>query len=526
MIWRGPARAVLALALLACEGASDDTGDAALRLPEDAARADGGSAPDASGAGMDGGASVRWGRPLDDAERRTLLGDDRVGDALAAIDPAAWPQDWEGVEALLGIGRACGRATQEIFIVEDARTRRGGRISDTSLPVPRTVVTGCGEREQDRTALFAVLSTDPTLATTEDPLASFPVELMARDRRTGRYNFYELLPAPSGRGALLVRVDLDEEGRARAHARPADGRRTRDDTRATCFGCHLHGAPLFNEIARPWTGWISEFEPLSQRRYGGLTADLAGQTERALGARPTRAYDLETSMRFALDAFVAGTPDRPGLLDEWLARGSDEQVARALACETELNHEARPLSLFVDPDAVAGTTIVTPGIPDEVELPRLVPTRSVFDRTIERVLVERGLLRAETALALRLVDLDRDVFSEARCGRVGSIVSALGAGRSLDESVRGAVLEVLPSLEDEPVREYAAALLVRPLDRAALASAREAYLAAVRARVRSRAESLQTDEGRARLEHEAWQRVERAESWLGREGRTPLPRAR
>jgi len=59
-------------------------------------------------------------------------------------------------------------------VVEEARTRHGGLLTDLSMVVPRAVISGCSEDARDRAELFAVIVSDPARAGAADPLAPHP----------------------------------------------------------------------------------------------------------------------------------------------------------------------------------------------------------------------------------------------------------------------------------------------------------------------------------------------------------------
>jgi len=453
---------------------------------------------------------------LEQSEVEALFGDDRVGDVLGALPLDAWPADLAEVETAFGVGRACMELSREIFIVEEAQSRPRGQRTALLRAVPRVVVSGCSPSPLERSSLFVVVGSGPARADDEDPLALSPVELMARDRTTGEYSFYELARDADGmRFQRFIRRGSEVAVLSRRAGVPIA---EESSATARCFGCHVQGAPLLNELARPWTHWISELAPLPARVYSGETGALI---EAARTPMPSVAYDLEQTMRPAFDLFAARHVDQalraPSLQ-------TVRELARAILCETELNHEARPLSLFVDPDAVSGAGLVAPAVPADVHLPVMTPTRSEVDRAVERDLVARGLVHRQVALAARIIDDVQDVFSDRRCALLPEAEARAGGSvAGLDTSLRGVLGEAAHTLDDEPTRLYVNALLEPATSRADLATHRGAYLVSVRTRVRATALGLSTAEGRAAFERRAWERVERAQAMFpGPE--SPLPR--
>lgn len=464
---------------------------------------------------------------LDVSELVVLFGDDRVRDVLGVLPLEAWPGDLAGVEAAFGVGRACGQPSREIFIVEEAQARPRGARTALDRPVPRVTMTGCSTSTFERSSLFVVVSSDPARADQEDPIALWPVELMARDRATGEYSFYDL--APDADGVTRLQRTVRRGSEVAVLSRRAGVPMVEEPAAtASCFGCHVQGAPLFNELAIPWTHWISELTPPLTREYGGETrALIAAATgddaarEGEPGSTPSGAYDFDQTMRLALEQFA-----RPHVGRALSAPGprTVRDLLQSILCETELNHEAFPLTLFIDPDAVSGAALRTPAVPVHVRLPILVPTRSEIDRAIERDLVARGLVHRDVALAARVIDDGHDVFSARRCGLLPEAdVRAGGSLANLDASLRQVLGEAARTLDDEPTRIYVDALLAPGTSRAELATHRDAYLISARARVRALGLSTSTVEGRAAFERRVWERVERAEAMFpGPE--SPLPR--
>ncbi|HVH41337.1 MAG TPA: hypothetical protein VM925_03310, partial [Labilithrix sp.] len=214
-----------------------------------------------------------------------FFGHDRVGAALTGHRERI-PTTLAEVEALYGIGRACTRAdSKEIFVVEETRSRTpAGEVTGEGAMIPRAVVSGCNtgdladpESVARSTSLFAALVSDPSRAadTSGDGILREPVEVMARDDRTGIYNFYVFAKDERGNpevtrilrdgatGAVLERR-LPSRGRASPAMPPAN-----DSKR--CFACHVNGGPLMNEMRDPWTNWISFKKSLPLSRLDGET---------------------------------------------------------------------------------------------------------------------------------------------------------------------------------------------------------------------------------------------------------------
>jgi len=481
---------------------------------------------DATVAGTDDDASV----PVGDArvgpqslaysleEQDLLFGQDAVRDALLAHSERV-PSSFAQVEALFGIGRQCPLPMQGIFVIEEPQTRVGGTFVATAAEVPRIVFTGCSDDPIARISIFAVLVSGTS--SVGDALAPNPIELMALDRVTGLYNFYDVTPGETpGHSGTLRRIVQLSDGAVQDRTRRAD--RPLETTAANenhCFSCHVSGAPIMNELARPWAHWVSEVSPRTRGTYAGLTGDLT--------RRASRAYELEQSMRLALDRHAAGPPRSEG--QGWVKAtastdGGLRRILRSLLCSTELNYEARPLSLFVDAEAVAGTTLVPPGIPANLRIPSVNPTRSEHDRAVERALIGLDVLDSRTALAVRLIDDRDDAFSERRCALVDEVmVDGEPSLRALDARLRRVLgaPAVLAAIPDERARQYVSALVSRE-PASVLAARREAYVTEAERRVRALAASLYEPQGASEFETGAWRRVAGARALFPRSA-APLP---
>jgi hypothetical protein len=437
---------------------------------------------------------VRGDPSADPEPRFELFGDDRVAEVLRR-DPSAAPRTYAEHEILFGIGRSCrGVRSREIFVIEERATRIAERVVPTDRPVPRVVVTGCsgaessegaGSAEANRISaeIFTVVPTDPARPR-EDPLLPAPIEVIARDLRTGSYSFYVFDDA----GVTRVVRDRD---RVRSIFGGRDGSSaTTVESGPRCFGCHVAGGPIMPAAADPWTGWISGRTPRATSAFAGETAAIVAESVGTSGRRG-HADALEQIVRNATRAlvFAAG--------DEAIARfradhdpRSIEALLRAVFCEVELewasaSPRGRPLPLFVDPGAMVGIAFDRPA---GAAGPVSVPIRGEWDRRVEDLLVTRGLLRPETVLSLRLVDDRNDVFSEARCALLPQVLASLDrdrvGGAALDAVVRAHVRRALAG--EDPAAVYGRALLDQDgsdAARTALEVARAAFADRVRARI-------------------------------------------
>jgi hypothetical protein len=410
-----------------------------------------------------------------------LFGDDRVADVLGR-DPARAPRTFAEHEALFGVGRACSRTdSHEIFVIEERATRFAEVIVPTTTIAPRVIVSGCSPAPQslDGVAvsfgMFTVMPTDPS-RDARDPLAVTPIEVMALDRRTGTYGFYVF----DEQG--VQRIVRTETGVVRTVVGKRDGSVEELASKGPrCFGCHVQGGPLMASLGDPWTSWVSTRTEVAVGSYEGETAAIVAESnmlDRSV-RRAAFANALEGIVRNAIRAFVVGGAEPgSGLVARTLGGaepGGLPHLLRSVFCETELQFastfETVPLQLFVDPAAVVGADITRPIAAPGDDFPQLLPIRSEMDLRIEEQLVTRGVLSRATVQAIRLLDDERDVFSEKRCSLLPRVIEALPVDpRAVDAYVREVVRDALPA-----DAAFARALLDGRED----PGARDAYFAAV-----------------------------------------------
>ncbi len=377
-------------------------------------------------------------------EEKNFFGDDRVGAALRDHSERI-PANLAEVEVLFGVGRACTRTdSKEMFVVEESRTRLpSGDVVPAGRLVPRVVVAGCNTGDLTDPAsvarsrsMFVALVSDPARAVSSgDSLLLEPVEVMAFDATASTYNFYVFGKGAKGKREVTRIYESDDgavfERRLRVGARPTAPVTLPGDEKR-CFHCHVHGAPIMNEMRDPWTNWISFKKDLPVSELAGVTQEIVIEaTPNALTHRSSLANDLEPIVRSAIRAHVRGSSKVNG----WASRmvGTKEGVGRLLAsvfCETELNYasatDAVPLEVYVDPDVSSGD-LVPPASFGNPASPIQFPIRSEFDRAVEGWLIDRGYLSHEIAVALRLFDDENDVFSDARCKLHPNAVAAIAA---------------------------------------------------------------------------------------------------
>lgn len=365
-----------------------------------------------------------------EAAPNPVLGADRVGDILRK-DTSKIPTNLAEVEAMFGVGRACARPdSKEIYIVEETAGRKpdGTNIGvDAPIPLlPRAVISGCNTKTLSNAGslaesygFFIALVSDPDRAhtTSGDGMLLEDVEVMTYDREVGTYNFYIFGHDKAG-APQLRRIFRRDDGtvfertlNAGATVASAEG-----ETTAKCFGCHVNGGPFMNEMRDPWTNWISFKQSTNLVLTSGATKDLVSESvpDPSTG-RSSLANDLEPVMRAAIRAHVA-IGERGFAPNLSKKPGGVAQLLDSVFCQTELNFatstDAVPMEAYLDPDLAGGDLVA----PTSFEIsPFQLPIRAELDHAVERWLENEGYLSRSLTTAIRLLDDENDIFSDARC---------------------------------------------------------------------------------------------------------------
>ena len=446
----------------------------------------------AAACGAPGDDGTESGEEAQTGSEGDFYGTDRVG-AMLKGHPEKIPATFDAFETTFSVGRSCARKdSKEIFVVEESQTRLAGlkelhEVTQTKL-MPRAVITGCnaGDLSDPTTvknsySLMAALISDPDMHDTAkgDTMRMWPLEVVALDNTTGLYNFYVFEPAvmpsdpwavlPPGTPGRVTRVYRAKETRPEkaglgefnvferrlekgkavtAEAQPIGGGNR-------CFNCHVNGAPLMNEMQDPWTNWVSFKKNLPAAQMSGTTQKLVSEAvPNATLGTSSLANDLEPIMRAAIQTYVFGTTRSNGWANTTLAGGLPGGVGHMLEsvfCETELNYvsagQSLPLELFVDKDAAGPSSITPPPSFGDDKTPFELPIRSARDKETESWLIQKKFLSAPTAMAVRLLDDENDIFSPARCGLLAEITKDLGSDPAkVDERIRTVLTSKLDSL--------------------------------------------------------------------------------
>ncbi len=384
---------------------------------------------------------------FDDISTISMWGNDRIGDILRA-SPERAPSNLAEFERLFEVGRQCGAdGSKEIFLIEEARTRNfvAARNLEPGDITPRLIMTGCNSSPHTTSgvrrsiSLMAIAIGTPRSSHRAQsidawaPFANVPIEAIAIDRTTGRYNFYIFKSSAKERG-IVTRIvpsratsgEIDGAvSLSNIAGREEPGRLVLKNR--ACFNCHINGAPIMNELTDPWDNWVSSnTSDVATARAVETTLNLAvNSTSAGRGAqRISLAGELEQTIRHALRTWASG----------FAAETSRAPVGvgplfQSVFCETQLNFESPsagiPFELVGDPDALAGFAFAQADAPLGIPLAFKTPIRSEQDRAVDRWLQLHGYLDRGTALAIRLIDDDIDVFSSARCSLFGELEARL-----------------------------------------------------------------------------------------------------
>lgn len=440
------------------------------------------------------------------ATAKDFYGDDRVG-ALLDGHPEKIPASLDGYEELFGVGRSCVRKdSKEIFVVEEEQTRLAGtrelhEVTSTKL-MPRAVITGCndGDLSDPKSArksysLFAALISDPGMpkANKGDTIRTWPLEVMALDNTTGLYNFYVFEPVdpPSDGGSAVpknapgrvtrIYRSVQRDGHLEVMERRLEANKSATREKQPigggnrCFNCHVEGGPLMNEARDPWMNWVSFKNTLPRSKLSGLTAELVAEAvPNSETGRASLANDLEPIIRSATSEYVFGASRKSGWananLDEKQLNGGLNKMLESVFCQTEVIYasasQSIPIEVFVDP-ALADIASLTPPPSFGSDLvPFQMPVRAPRDQETQNWLVQHEYLTEATALAIRLIDDENDVFSADRCALLPDVSNEkLSKPAKLDELIRdrlNAKIDSLPFVSSHPARAAYIRALLKP----------------------------------------------------------------
>jgi hypothetical protein len=438
-----------------------------------------------------------------------LYGNDRIGAALKT-HPELVPRNYGDFETVFKVGRQCARTdAKEIFVVQEAQTRTSGASTGTSRRLPRAVITGCNtvadpaDPVKASFSLMAALVSDDTAST--DNMNLTHVESVALDDTTGEYNFYAFDDGGAGKPGTVTRTMRDGNGKVTS-VRMTPGQPAKSiPVPFNCFGCHVNGGPLMNELTVPWTNWVSFVNPLPAIEMSGETLSIVKAAESA--------SEFETIIEHAVSFTVEGTtPDNGFGLHT--VKGTDPggpaSLFKSVFCQTELNYKTGepsngvPIELFVDPHATTDAQLVAPPVEPSDVFPFELPVRSAHDLEIETFLQITGYLTPNTVSAVRLVDDENDIFSKTRCDLLVDVQKSFpNTPADVDKHVRDILGKKLAAnalgTMSMARSSYMAQLLKTTDGDPSLVPLHDAYIKDVTARYQTLTAQMQTANGRTAL---------------------------
>ena len=287
---------------------------------------------------------------------------------------------------------------------------------------PRNIVTICSDSPSRASRFFLSTQSD------EGELGDIDgrnVKIAAWDSDADKYNLYEIKPEYEG-GPMVVSVEPDK-----------------------CVTCHATPstlavpgevfAPIMNELTNPWTLWSAEPD-FRSHRFDEFLADgvkdapvYSSMTE---GDKLGSASQLETIMRSAFDRVAKGRID---LRREPASLTSSLRMLQPLFCDESVNYASENHStnqvqsnILVD-SSISSMLLELGGYTWEEdfiyedrfrfadlsaggEYIEVMPVRGDLSVSMDKRLVSRRVLDAESVLRLRALDWHKPVFSEFRCG--------------------------------------------------------------------------------------------------------------
>ncbi len=454
-------------------------------------------------------------------EKKTLYGDDRVG-AMLRDHPELIPGTFQEYEKLFKVGRECARTdSKEIFVVEESSSRADGTQTHTDGLLPRAVVSGCntGDRSNPDSIkasfeLFAALISSPRAehAAGGDPMLFSPLEVMALDNTTGTYNFYVFKPNGPGKPGTIIRVMRSPGTATVVKFEQTAGSKPKPSQAQTnpCFSCHVNGGPIMNEMSRPWTNWVSVLKTLPKGKLAGETLSLVSEAAPIGDSRRSSfANDLEQTMRASIRLWINGSTPTTGfgvMTLEGSTPGGIPLLLKSTFCETELNYASSsdtvPMELFVDADLAAGSGLQPAAAIAGQVFPFQLPMRAEHDKRVEKFMMKRGFITPRTALAVRLVDETRDVFSKARCDLHAELLKGTTFSKDKPADVDAAIRALLTAKLKAKAftltaaqSDYMATLIDTTKDEGTLATVRAAYFAELTTRYGAATAQLEDAKG-------------------------------
>ncbi|MEM6730327.1 MAG: hypothetical protein AAF658_02155 [Myxococcota bacterium] len=383
-------------------------------------------------------------------EEQKLLGKDALGDFVRGEWRTFGTTPLEIAEAL---GAHVDCEEDNVYFAEERQTRFDGQSFISEEVVPRAILSECGSADP---SVFVVLTSPADIDGNSDPLLLNPTtEIMARDRKTGLFNFYSIARAATG--YVFRRWVEEPSGEIRIHEADETFAVTeRVDSEGGCFYCHANGAPMLLEADGASSAWRSGASS-TERNYTGTTARLH------IAAAPFDA--LVEEVRKSTSTHISGSASSDGYvrraLDGALGGGTG-RLLKSLFCPTEYQVVSpgpgeAPLAYFADPALLGKSSDSTLSVPNASL--RWAPVRAQADLEVERRLVETGVISEAVLLAIRLLEPRRDL-DRRRCNQYWPLVPELPENAAeVDDYLRGALRSLWANEETSEEKTLALALL-------------------------------------------------------------------
>jgi hypothetical protein len=353
-----------------------------------------------------------------------------------------------------------------------------------SDPFPRVVATTCATDVRQASNAFFALS----FGDADGDLDGREIEAFGWDSGSRRYEFYRTVPLlDSDEGVLVITNPLDIEGELggcqTCHRGPDDLADSVKDQ------IPLH--PIMNELVEPWSHWHAGGF-VSQRfvvpnedamtKYKALTSESgwlrgADSLENAIRAGYDQVVRQQRRNQLRNPANVDAALGllRPLFCEEQLNFASEKGTSGDLHLGAVLDEGIRRLYTAVDASAFSwawatGTSAsvrISPAS-SQADTVELVPMRGQSAIAYEEALVTSlgARFTPQELLAIRAIDWQTPVFSDARCAMWNDVAEGVGSveGANIGDQMRALYEQMLVLPDGTPIEAGGDRLLV--IDRA------------------------------------------------------------
>ena len=364
------------------------------------------------------------------------------------------------------------------------------------------------------------------------------VELIAWDRTTHRFNFWELIDSTwNFRGDSNDVLDNVRAINTGAETPSFTFRRQSPDGTPVlrCSGCHTLGAPIMKELEAPHNDWWTEKRKLPLGPFT-LDAETAVLFQHATDASHLSALVKKSAERLlAARADAGGTQTLPQQLRSLFSTmemnlvsdsvpfvereqsGAAVEIPAGFFVDARLATPARPISvgLAIYKGALArvDSHFPSPTSPGrEARHAFVVPARSFIDARAIDGLVKSGTLDEELVADVLAIDMTNPVYSRRRASLIQFVPTDAADAAELRQ-------KLVAALRAAPAGDSAAQeLLANLTDPARTAAAHRAAAVAFLAACAKAARTVDTIEGWLRVAAQRREAIEKAETALNPQG--------